>query len=136
VIEMKKDRSSLKSITVQHYAEAAKEIDALTIPSKRGAKVPSKKINKFRNAEHNRKKSKIFFKKNSKKKTVSKNIKNYKTIKNHDYNLPITKKTQSKKQKTEDQVKDQDSKNEFKKFGWKNLGNSQIIFNDELKEKG
>jgi len=102
VIKMKKDRSSLKSIAVQHHAEAAKEIDALTIPSK--------KNNKFRNNEHNHKKSKLFFKNNSKEKTVSKNIKNNETIKN------------------------QDSKNEFKKFGWKELGNSQIIFNDELKE--
>ena len=93
VIKMKKDRSSLKSITVKHYAEAAKEIDALTIPSKKGKKVTSKKINKFHNAGHNRKKSKIFFKNNSKEKTVSKNIKNNEIIKNQDYNLPTTEKT-------------------------------------------
>ena len=154
VIKVKRKKSSLKRIAVQHHAEMAKEIDALTVPPKSGKNAgteqypqtvlkkhvehfenaPPRNINKSHDADHRHKKSKGFFKKNRNAKNVSKRIENIEVIKNQGNGIPTSETISPKKQKTEGQVKTQDNVDEFKKFGWKELGSSQIVFNDELKE--
>ena len=132
----------------------AKEIDALTVPPKSGKNAGTEQypqtvlkkhvehfenmsprnINKSHDADHRYKKSKGFFKKNRNAKNVSKRIENIEVIKNQGNGIPTSETISPKKQKAKEQVKTQDNVDEFKKFGWKELGSSQIVFNDELKE--